>query len=234
MTPFKGRHFQSEIILWAVCWYCKYGISYRELQEMLAERGINVDHTTIYRWVQRYAPEMDKRLRWYGRHPTDLLPWHLDETYVKIGGKWAYLYRAVDSHGRTIDFYLSSRRNTQAAYRFLKKMLGHLRDWEQPRRIITDKAPTYGRALALLKQEGKCPPNVVHRQVKYLNNVIECDHGKLKRIINPMLGFKSMKTAYAAIKGIEVMRALRKGQAEPWYYGHPQGEVRLVSYVFSL
>ncbi|MGU7012655.1 IS6 family transposase, partial [Salmonella enterica subsp. enterica serovar 1,4,[5],12:i:-] len=83
MNPFKGRHFQRDIILWAVRWYCKYGISYRELQEMLAERGVNVDHSTIYRWVQRYAPEMEKRLRWYWRNPSDLCPWHMDETYVK-------------------------------------------------------------------------------------------------------------------------------------------------------
>ncbi len=111
MNPFKGRHFQRDIILWAVRWYCKYGISYRELQEMLAERGVNVDHSTIYRWVQRYAPEMEKRLRWYWRNPSDLCPWHMDETYVKVNGRWAYLYRAVDSRGRTVDFYLSSRRN---------------------------------------------------------------------------------------------------------------------------
>jgi IS6 family transposase len=86
MNPFHGRHFQGEIILWAVRWYCKYGISYRELQEMLAERGVNVDHTTIYRWVQRYAPEMEKRLRWYWRNPTDLHSWHMDETYIKVKG----------------------------------------------------------------------------------------------------------------------------------------------------
>ncbi|WP_250150569.1 IS6 family transposase, partial [Escherichia coli] len=103
MNPFKGRHFQRDIILWAVRWYCKYGISYRELQEMLAERGVNVDHSTIYRWVQRYAPEMEKRLRWYWRNPSDLCPWHMDETYVKVNGRWAYLYRAVDSRGRTVD-----------------------------------------------------------------------------------------------------------------------------------
>ncbi len=95
MNPFHGRHFQGEIILWAVRWYCKYGISYRELQEMLAERGVNVDHTTIYRWVQRYAPEIEKRLRWYWRNPTDLSSWHIDETYVKVNGRWSYLYRAV-------------------------------------------------------------------------------------------------------------------------------------------
>ncbi|SXJ87629.1 transposase for IS26 [Klebsiella pneumoniae] len=123
MNPFKGRHFQRDIIRWAVRWYCKYGISYRELQEMLAERGVNVDHSTIYRWVQRYAPEMEKRLRWYWRNPSDLCPWHMDETYVKVNGRWAYLYRAVDSRGRTVDFYLSSRRNSKAAYRFLGKIL---------------------------------------------------------------------------------------------------------------
>nr|WP_244275547.1 IS6-like element IS26 family transposase [Mycobacterium europaeum] len=229
----KGRHFQRDIILWAVRWYCKYGISYRELQEMLAERGVNVDHSTIYRWVQRYAPEMEKRLRWYWRNPSDLCPWHMDETYVKVNGRWAYLYRAVDSRGRTVDFYLSSRRNSKAAYRFLGKILNNVKKWQIPRFINTDKAPAYGRALALLKREGRCPSDVEHRQIKYRNNVIECDHGKLKRIIGATLGFKSMKTAYATIKGIEVMRALRKGQASAFYYGDPLGEMRLVSRVFE-
>jgi IS6 family transposase len=106
--------------------------------------------------------------------------------------------------------------------------------WQIPRYINTDKAPTYSRALTLLKQEGKCPPAVVHRQIKYRNNVIECDHGKLKRIISATLGFKTMKTAYATIKGIEVMRALRKGQAESFYFGHPLGDMRLVSRVFEM
>ncbi|WP_311193941.1 IS6 family transposase [Escherichia coli] len=201
MNPFKGRHFQRDIILWAVRWYCKYGISYRELQEMLAERGVNVDHSTIYRWVQRYAPEMEKRLRWYWRNPSDLCPWHMDETFVKVNGRWAYLY---------------------------------VKKWQIPRFINTDKAPAYGRALVLLKREGRCPSDVEHRQIKYRNNVIECDHVKLKRIIGATLGFKSMKTAYATIKGIEVMRALRKGQASAFYYGDPLGEMRLVSRVFEM
>jgi IS6 family transposase len=160
--------------------------------------------------------------------------WCLDETYVKVSGKWFYLYRATDNRGHTLNFYLSPRRNTQAAYRFLRKTLKPLKAWEMPKVINADKAPTYAKALVVLKQEGKCPPDVAQRQVKYLNNAIECDHGKLKRIINPMLGFKSRKTAYATIKGIETLRALRKGQAESWYYGHPQGEVRLVNRVFGL
>ncbi|OID52056.1 transposase, partial [Acinetobacter baumannii] len=157
-----------------------------------------------------------------------------DETYVKVNGRWAYLYRAVDSRGRTVDFYLSSRRNSKAAYRFLGKILNNVKKWQIPRFINTDKAPAYGRALALLKREGRCPSDVEHRQIKYRNNVIECDHGKLKRIIGATLGFKSMKTAYATIKGIEVMRALRKGQASAFYYGDPLGEMRLVSRVFEM
>lgn len=92
MNPFKGRHFQRDIILWAVRWYCKYGISYRELQEMLAERGVNIEHTTIYRRVQRYAPEMEKRLRWYWRNPSGFCSWHIDETYIKVNIRWACLY----------------------------------------------------------------------------------------------------------------------------------------------
>ncbi|MHB7273186.1 DDE-type integrase/transposase/recombinase, partial [Klebsiella pneumoniae] len=133
-----------------------------------------------------------------------------------------------------VDFYLSSRRNSKAAYRFLGKILNNVKKWQIPRFINTDKAPAYGRALALLKREGRCPSDVEHRQIKYRNNVIECDHGKLKRIIGATLGFKSMKTAYATIKGIEVMRALRKGQASAFYYGDPLGEMRLVSRVFEM
>ncbi len=126
---------------------------------------------------------------------------------MKVNGRWAYLYRAVDSRGRTVDFYLSSRRNSKAAYRFLGT--SNVKKWQIPRFINTDKAPAYGRALALLKREGRCPSDVEHRQIKYRNNVIECDHGKLKRIINATLGFKSMKTAYATIKG-KVMRPFKR------------------------
>lgn len=140
----------------------------------------------------------------------------------------------VPSHRQQRTHPLSSRRNSKAAYRFLGKILNNVKGWKIPRLINTDKAPTYGRALALLISEGRCPPVVEHRQIKYRNNVIECDHGKLKRIINATLGFKSMKTAYATIKGIEVMRALRKGQAENFTFVHPLGEMRLVSRVFEM
>ena len=176
---------------------------------------------------------MEKRLRWQWRVPRST-SWRVDETYVKVRGEWAYLYRAVDKLGNTIDFYLSPTRNTAAAKRFLGKALRGLKDWEQPDVINTDKAPTYAAALAELKKEGKCPKHTVHRQAKYLNNVIEADHGKLKQLIRPVRGFKTLKTAYAAIKGFEVMRALRKGQASAFNVsGDIRGEARIVERAFG-
>ena len=234
MSDFKGRHFEGEIVLWAVRWYCRYGVSYRDLEQMMGERGVSVDHSTIYSWVQKYAPEVEKRLRWHWRSPGSL-SWRVDETYIKVKGKWAYLYRAVDKLGNTIDFYLSPTRNTKAAKRFLSKALQGLKEWEKPRVINTDKAPTYAAALAELKAEGKCPNDTRHRQVKYLNNVIEADHGKLKQLIRPVRGFKTLKTAYATIKGFEVMRALRKGQAAIFNITRDiHGEARLVERAFGL
>ena len=147
----------------------------------------------------------------------------------------AYLYRAVDKLGNTIDFYLSATRNTKAAKRFLGKALRGLKEWEQPEVLNTDKAPAYAAAIAELKAEGKCPKDTRHRQVKYLNNVVEADHGKLKLLIRPVRGFKTMKTAYATIKGFEVMRALRKGQAGMFaLQGGIVGEARIVERAFGL
>jgi transposase-like protein len=234
MSEFKGRHFEGEVVLWAVRWYCRYGVSYRDLEQMMAERGVSVDHSTIFRWVQRYAPEIERRLRWQWRQPRSD-SWRVDETYVKVRGRWTYLYRAVDKHGATIDFYLSPTRNTKAAKRFLGKALKGLKAWEMPRVINTDRAPAYGAALAELKAEGKCPKGTQHRQVKYLNNVLEADHGKLKQLIRPVRGFKTLKTAYATIKGFEVMRALKKGQAGLFNLtGDARGEARLIERIFGL
>ena len=187
-----------------------------------------------YRWVQKYAPEIERRLRWQWRQPRST-SWRVDETYIKVRGRWAYLYRAVDKFGDTIDFYLSSTRNTTAAKRFLGKALNGLKQWELPHVVKTDMTPTYAVALAELKQEGKCPEDTVHRQAKYLNNVVEADHGKLKQLIRPVRGFKTLKTAYATIKGFEVMRALRKGKARAFNLTRDIcGEVRLVERAFGL
>ncbi|WP_341790969.1 IS6 family transposase [Rickettsia endosymbiont of Gonocerus acuteangulatus] len=229
MNFFKRRHFKYDIIIWAVRWYCKYGISYRDLEEMLEERGVEVDHSTIYRWVQYYAPKILDKLKWCWK-PKSGFSWRVDETYIKVKGKWAYLYRAVDKYGDTIDFYLSSTRNANAAKRFLGKALKSIPEYSHPETINTDKNPAYSKAITLLKSEGKCSQELEHRQIKYLNNIIESDHGKLKRLIKPTLGFKSMKTAYATIKGFEIMRMFKKGRFELWKYGQGiHGEIRIIT-----
>ena len=229
MSIFKRRHFKYEIIIWAVRWYCKYGISYRDLEEMLTERGVEVDHSTIYRWVQYYAPKILDKLKWYWK-PQLGFSWRVDETYVKVKGKWVYLYRALDKNGDTIDFYLSSTRNSNAAKRFLSKALRSIPRDAHPITINTDKNPAYGKAITTLKAEGECSIELEHRQVKYLNNIIESDHGKLKRLIKPTLGFKSMKTAYATIKGFEIMRMFKEGKFNLWKYGQGIfGEIRIIT-----
>ena len=229
MDIFKGRHFKYDIIIWAVRWYCKYGISYRDLEEMLTERGVSVDHATIYRWVQYYAPRILDKLKWYWK-PKIGYSWRVDETYIKVKGKWAYLYRALDKYGNTIDFYLSSTRNSKSAKRFLGKALKSIPDYYHPSTINTDKNPSYISAIKDLKKEGACDPDVEHRCVKYLNNIIEQDHGKLKRLIKPTLGFKSMRTAYNTIKGFEIMRMFKKGRFDLWKYGQGiHGEIRIIT-----
>ena len=152
MSVFKRRRFPAEIILLCVRWYCRYGISYRDLEEMMAERGVAVDHVTLCRWVQRYAPELEKRVRWYQGYRSS--SWRVDETYVRVGGKWKYLFRAVDKHGRLIDFMLSDRRNTKAARRFLAKALKVMRNWP-PVSITTDKLGSYPDALRRLQRDGE-------------------------------------------------------------------------------
>ncbi len=201
----------------------------------MAERGVAVDHTTIYRWVQAYAPRLDKRLRWNWKRPALAGMWKVDDTHIRVRGRWAYLYRAVTEDGRTIDFYLSATRNAKAAKRFLGKALHKLKDFEKPATINTDKAGCYIQAIRELKRDGKLPVETRHRQAKYLNNRIEGDHGKLKRVIRPTLGFKSMKTLYATLKGMEVMRALKKRQAAVFQYQTGiEGEVRLVERAFGI
>jgi transposase-like protein len=230
MSDFKGRRFPTDIILVCVRWYCKYGVSYRDLEEMMSERGVMVDHTTIFRWVQRYAPLMEKRIRWCQRY-TDA-SWRVDETYVKVAGVWAYLYRAVDKNGDTIDFMLSPRRTAKSAKRFLGKAL-KLREDCPPETINTDRNETYGKAIRTLNCAGVLNKDVRHRQVKYLNNQLEADHGGLKRVIKPTRGFKSLPTASATIKGFEVMRMIRKGQCLMLESG-AAGEVRFVNRLFRL
>jgi putative transposase len=205
MINFKGSQFEREIILWGVRWYVAYPISYRQLEEMMGERGVSVDHSTLNRWVIKYAPEIEKEFR---RHQRPVgKSWRLDETYVRIKGNWAYLYRAVDKEGQTIDFLLTPNRNRDAAEAFLRKAI---RTQGLPEKITIDHS---GANTAAIKHYNKMQQtSIIIRHSKYLNNIVEQDHRAVKRIARPMLGFKAFWTARCTIAGIEVMHALRKGQ----------------------
>ena len=178
---------------------------------MVNERGLEVNHSTIYRWVQRYGLELDKRCRPYLRPTND--SWRLDETYIKVKGKQKYLYRAVDSNGNTLDFLLSAKRDAQAAIRFFRKALKAVHN-QEPRVITVDKNAAYPKAIEELKAEEQMHQNVELRQKKYLNNIIEQDHRGIKRLVKPGMGFGSFNTARRTLKGYEIMNMIRKGQIQ--------------------
>ena len=157
---FKWRQFEPEVILLAVGWYLRFSLSYRDVEELLAERSLHADHVTVWRWVQRYAPEMERRLRSRLRPTND--SWRVDETYIRVKGKWVYLYRAVDSSGATIDFLLSAKRDAAAAERFLAKALGG-ENHPAPRVINTDQHAAYPPAIVRLKAEEALKENCRHR-----------------------------------------------------------------------
>jgi transposase-like protein len=204
---FRGRHFDRTVIILCVRWYITYKLSYRDLVEMMAERGVDMSHTTILRWVQCYVPEFEKRWNKYIR-PVGK-SWRVDETYIKIKGKWTYLYRAVDKQGLTVDFLLSEQRDIAAAKRFFAKaILKH----GPPERITVDGYPATHTALNELKAEEVLPQETRVRTSKYLNNLIEQDHRQVKQRIYPMLGFKRFENAAIAISGIELAQKIKKGQ----------------------
>lgn len=207
--PFKWKHFQGEIILLCVRWYLKYSLSYRNLEEIMMERGLSVDHTTIYRWVMIYAPEIEKKSRKYLKPTND--SWRVDETYIKVKGKWKYLYRAVDSNGQTLDFMFSAKRDSQAAKRFFKKVL-KVRHNRQPRVINVDKNAAYPIAVEELKELGLLSSDCELRQNKYLNNIIEQDHRFPKKLAKYKSYFQYFHTAWRTLRGYEIMNAIRKGQ----------------------
>ncbi|MBT2724763.1 IS6 family transposase [Bacillus sp. ISL-46] len=206
---FKWKHYQPDIILLTVRWYLRYNLSFRNIVEMMEERGLFIAHTTIMRWVHQYGPELDKRIRRHLRQTND--SWRVDETYIKIKGEWMYLYRAVDSEGNTIDFYLRKNRNAQSAKCFFKKALAssHV---SSPRVITVDKNPAYPVAIQELQEEKSMPSGTQIRQQKYLNNIIEQDHRFIKKRVRSMLGLKSFRTAKKILSGMEAMHMLHKKQ----------------------
>ena len=197
----------------------------------MQERGVEVDHSTINRWVLKYAPELDKRIRPPLKLTND--SWRVDETYIQIKGVWKYLYRAVDSQGSTLDFMLSAKRDGKAAARFFRKVLkaNHV---TQPRVINVDKNAAYPVAMETLKSEQTLAPETQLRQVKYLNNRIEQDHRNIKRIVKPMLGFKSFHSARRTLSGIEAMKMICKGQVEGVETGDVRSQVEFVSQLFGV
>ena len=204
---FKGRHFDQEIILLCIRWYLSFKLSSRDLVQMMSERGIVVVHTTILRWVQRYVPEFEKRWSRYARPVNG--SWRCDETYIKVRGRWTYLYRAVDKFGQTVDSLLSERRDVAAAKRFFSKAIRHN---GAPRVITLDGYAASHRTIRELKAMGRISPRVRVRCSKYLNNVVEQDHRRVKQRIAPMLGFKRFDTAAITIRGIELAEKIKKVQ----------------------
>jgi len=225
---FKWRQTEPGIVLRAVRWYLRDSLSLRDVEELLAKRGLNVDHTTICRWVQYYGPELEQRLRLHLK-PTNK-SWRVDETYVCVKGRWCYLYRAIDSAGATIDFLLSALRDADAAKRLFCKTLGD-RSHPQPRVINTDLAPIYGSAISDTKKEGMLRNRCRHRPVQYLNNILEQDHRAIKRRVNSKQGFREFQAARRTIKGFEAVHMIRKGQVR-WVAGNDL--VRQIQFIDSL
>jgi IS6 family transposase len=199
-SAFAGFRFPPEVISLAVRWYLRYGLSYRDVEELLAERGITVDHVTVYRWVQRFTPEFIEAARPCRHAPGDR--WFVDETYLKISGRWAYLYRAVDQYGQVIDVLMSARRDLAAARRFFIRAL---RAGTVPAEVTTDRAPVYPRVLDELV------PSALHTVTRHANNPIEADHGRLKARLRPTRGLKRHRSARVLAARHAFVQNLRRG-----------------------
>jgi putative transposase len=201
----KGCHFPKDVILMGVRWYLRYKLSYRDIEELMAERGIAVDHATLNRWVVRFSPFLAAEARHHccpvGRS------WRLDETYIKVRGQWKYLYRAVDKEGLTVDFLLTAKRDRAAAQRFLRRAIENN---GVPSKINIDKSGANTAAIEAYNAESS--RSIELRQCKYLNNIVEQDHRPVKQKMSAALGFKNFHSAQATIAGIELVRMIRKGQ----------------------
>jgi transposase, IS6 family len=228
---FKWRHFEPTIILLCVRWYCRYQLSSRAIEEMMRERGLDVEHSTVFRWVQRYAPEINKRIRQHLKMSGT--SYRVDETYIKVGKTYKYLYRAVDKEGQTIEFMLSAKRDVAAAKRFFKKMMraDHRRI---PFSISVDKNAAYPEAFSASKVEKIVPQDCKLRRVKYLNNVIEQDHRFIKKKVRASQCFKRFHMAERTLEGIEAVNMIRKGQVKRLAGSDSQGQAKFVAALFGV
>jgi IS6 family transposase len=230
-SPFKWRHFEPTVILLCVRWYCSYQLSYRDVEEMLRERGLDVDHSTVFRWVQRYAPEINKRVRQHLKMSGT--SYRVDETYIKVGKTCKYLYRAVDNEGNTIEFMLSAKRDVSAAKRFFKKLM-RAEHRCLPFSISVDKNAAYPDAFTSSQMEKIIPHDCKLRRVKYLNNVIEQDHRFIKKKLRASQCFKSFHTAERTLEGIESINMIRKGQVKRLAGSDAQAQATFVASLFGL
>lgn len=205
MLDTMRMRFPIEVILVCIRWYAAYPLSYRHLEEMMEERGVFVDHSSINRWAIRFLPLLEKMSRKY-KHPVGT-GWRMDETYVKVNGQWKYLYRAVDKEGKTIDFLLTAKRDKAAAMRFFEKAM-----WANgvPEKVTMDKSGANKSAIDQVIENQNL--TILVRQVKYLNNIVEQDHRAIKRQTRPMFGFKAFHAAKSVLAGIELMHMIRKSQ----------------------
>jgi len=227
----RRRVFDADVIELCVRWYITYRLSYRDLVEMMAERGIQVAHTTVLRWVTRDVPEFEKRWRRFSKVVGT--SWRVDETYILIKAKWHYLYRAVDKHGKTVDFLLRRDRGIAAAQAFFRKALASTLP-RVPRKVTLDGHVPSRRALWLLRREHPCWRNVTVRTNKYLNNVIEQDHRAIKRRCASMARFRSFDNAAITLAGIELAHRIRKNQFSFGRGRHRRGWSRKAEWAMAL
>jgi len=204
---FHGEHFPKCIVLQAVYWYLRYSLSYRDIEELMEERGVEFDHATVQRWVIKHTPLLVTEFR--KKKKAAGTSWRMDETYIKVKGIWHYLYRAVDKEGKTIDFLLTKKRDKKAAKRFLIKAINHN---GFPEKITIDGSASNKAAIEEFNNDNDTAIEI--RQVKYLNNIVEQDHRGIKRITNSILGFKSFDSATITLNGIEMVHMLRKRQLQ--------------------
>jgi transposase-like protein len=230
-SPFKWRHYAPDVILLCVRWYCRFQLSYRDVEEMMRERGLDVDHSTGFRWVQRYAPEINKRLRQHLKMSGT--SYRVDETYIKVGKTCKYLYRAADKQGNTIEFMLSARRDVSAAKRFFKKIM-RAEHRRLPFSISVDKNAAYPDAFNSSQVNKILPLDCKLRGVKYHNNVIEQDHRFIKKKVRASQCFKSFHTAERTLEGIESVNMMRKGQVKRLAGSDAQGRAKFVASLFGI
>jgi len=230
-NPFKGRHYPGGVILSAVRWYLRYPLAYLHVSELLAERGLFVDASCIWRWVQAYGPELNKRCRPHLK--TTNRSYRIDETYIKVKGEDRYLYRAVDSKGQTIDFLLTAKRDADSAKRFFRKVFSAEGN-PMARVLNVDKNPAYAAAVRELKTDGTLPRRVRLRQCRYLNNVVEQDHRVVKKRVWLAKGYGSFQSAWRTLQGIEAMNMIRKGRVRGVVKGEAVAQALFIDELFGL